>query len=46
LLGRVPAGFKLFPMLTISEITFDATEAKPEDKPETKPDKTETKPEE
>jgi hypothetical protein len=45
LLGRVPAGFKLFPMLTISEITFDATEAKPEDKPETKPDKTESKPE-
>jgi hypothetical protein len=39
LLGRVPAGFKLFPMLTISEITFDATEAKPEDKPETKPEK-------
>jgi hypothetical protein len=42
LLGRVPAGYKLFPVLTIGEIQFDVTEAKPDDKPEksdAKPDK-------
>ncbi len=29
LVGRVPVGYKLFPVAAISEITFDATEAKP-----------------
>jgi hypothetical protein len=29
LVGRVPAGYKLFPVAAISEITFDATDAKP-----------------
>jgi hypothetical protein len=33
LLGRVPGGYRLFPVHTISEIQFDAKpEAKPEDK--------------
>jgi hypothetical protein len=29
LVGRVPAGYKLFPVAAVAEITFDATEAKP-----------------
>jgi hypothetical protein len=29
LVGRVPAGYKLFPVAAIAEITFDATGAKP-----------------
>jgi hypothetical protein len=29
LVGRVPVGYKLFPVAAISEITFDATAAKP-----------------
>jgi hypothetical protein len=36
LVGRVPAGYKLFPVAAIAEITFDATGAKPEEKPEKK----------
>jgi hypothetical protein len=40
LLGRVPAGYKLFPMHTVAEVLFDATEPepKPEAKPEAKPE--------
>jgi hypothetical protein len=33
LLGRVPGGFKLFPVLTIGEIAFDSPETKPDLKP-------------
>jgi hypothetical protein len=33
LLGKVPAGYKLFPVLTIGEVVFDPMEPKPEDKP-------------
>ncbi len=32
LVGRVPAGWKLFPVLSVSEIVFDATEEPREDK--------------
>src|SRR5205823_2253643 len=37
LVGRVPAGYKLFPISTVVEVAFDAEEPKPEktpDKPE------------
>jgi hypothetical protein len=36
LVGRVPAGYKLFPIHTIAEIQFDEVKAEPKDKP--KPD--------
>lgn len=42
LLGRVPAGYKLFPLLTIAEVQFDAEEPKAEPKPSADSD---TKPE-
>jgi hypothetical protein len=49
LLGRVPAGYKLFPVLTISEIVFDPgveTDKKPAPKPAEKPEpKSDPKPE-
>jgi hypothetical protein len=40
LLGRVPAGYKLFPLHAVAEVVFDATEpeAKPENKSESKPE--------
>jgi hypothetical protein len=34
LLGRVPAGYKLFPILTVAEVQFDAAEPKSEPKSE------------
>jgi hypothetical protein len=38
--GRVPAGYKLFPVVSIAEVTFDAagTEPKPEEKKDEKKD--------
>jgi hypothetical protein len=39
LVGRVPAGYKLFPVAAIAEIKFDATEAKPALKEKDKKDK-------
>jgi hypothetical protein len=36
LVGRVPVGYKLFPVAAISEIPFDATEAKPATKEKVK----------
>jgi hypothetical protein len=39
LVGRVPAGYKLFPVAAIAEVTFDATEAKPTPKEKDKKDK-------
>jgi hypothetical protein len=36
LLGRVPAGYKLFPILTIAEVQFDAEEAATDPKAEPK----------
>jgi hypothetical protein len=45
LLGRVPGGYKLFPVLTVGEVVFDSTDDKSEGKPDAKPDaKPDTKP--
>jgi hypothetical protein len=37
-LGRVPAGYKLFPVPTIAEVVFDEADAKPDEKPPAKPE--------